>query len=91
MADGLTLQESLRVVAALSAADGPGSFHERFHQDPAAALGELGIDAGAALGACCVLPAALPSAADLRDAHDLMVGRLLTAHAAHTIHDPKLG
>lgn len=86
MANGLTLQEALRVTAALSAGDGPGSYHERFSQDPAKALAELGIDASASLGSCATVKT-LASAQQIRQMHDMMVGRLLTAHAAHVIHD----
>jgi putative modified peptide len=90
MATGLTLQESLRVVAALSAGDGAGTFHQRFQDNPAAALAELGIDGAASLGTCAVLAQPLPSARDLAAMHDMMVGRLLTAHASHNIHDPQV-
>ena len=82
MAKGLSLQEALRLTARLGS---DAAFRERFASDTPAALAELQIDP-AALGSCTQFQS-MPSEEHIRDAHDALVGRLLTAHLAHEIHN----
>ncbi|MCK7593198.1 hypothetical protein [Pseudomarimonas salicorniae] len=86
MAKGLTLAEALRVMSHITASQ---ENYDAFAANMTPVLDSLGIQSQEALNDCQkIMGGTLAPLDTLRQNHDAMVGRLLTAHLAQIIHNP---